>query len=405
MRSSSPSDSKPDKGSPSQSKMWLARLALFLIVVCVLSTAVFMLWNLVARGTQAAQILANPGPNLNPATELFLYSRLSGRVDELLQPASASQPSNVRFTVSSGAGARQIAQELAAQNLLDDPDLFLDYVRYRGLDSQLVAGDFLITAGSTIPQLAERLTQGMILDVTLSFLAGQRIEELADYLNVLDAAQISGDEFLAIAQRRQAHDLSRYDFLASLPEDATLEGYLLPGTYVVGVETTAVELIDLMLTNFGEQVTPAMRQAFGAQNLSLREAVTLAAIVQREALLPEERPLVASVFLNRLAQGMPLQADPTVQYAIGYHLPQNSWWKAPLFLGDLDTASPYNTYRNDGLPPGPISNPSLGSLQAVATPATSDYLFFVARCGAERDGSHLFSVTFQEHLAYVQACP
>ncbi|MCA9980251.1 MAG: endolytic transglycosylase MltG [Anaerolineales bacterium] len=388
-----------------QRAAWLARLALFLLAVCVLSTAVFMLWVRVGQGNEAARVLANPGPNLNPAEELYLYTTLSGRVHELIAPASATQRQDTRFTVPAGAGAGQIAQALAEQGLLDDPDLFLTYVRYRGLDSQLVAGDFLITAESTIPDLAGRLTQAMILDVTLNFLAGQRIEELADYLNELQPAQISGDEFLALAQRRQAHDLSDHDFLASLPEGATLEGYLLPGTYTVELDTTAVELLDLMLTNFGEQVTPAMRQAYGAQGLSLRDAVTVAAIVQREALLPAERPLIAGVFLNRLAQNMPLQADPTVQYALGYDATRQTWWRSPLFLTDLQVESPYNTYRNNGLPPGPISNPSLGALEAVANPAVTDYLFFVARCGAERDGSHVFNVTFEAHLAYVEACP
>jgi UPF0755 protein len=395
------------KTQPTANKrvMWLARLALFLIVVCVLGTAVVMLWNLVSRGNEAGQLLANPAPNLNPAERFYLYNRLSGRVEDLRAPAAANQTSDSRLTIPIGSGAGQIAQQLAAQGLLDDPDLFLDYVRYRGYDSQLVAGDFIISPGTTIPQLAERLTASMIVDVTLNFLPGQRLEEMADYLNQLQPANISGTEFLALAQRRQAHDLRPYDFLASLPPEATLEGYLLPGSYTLELDATAPELLDLMLTNFGTQVDPTLRQAFGAQGLSLREAVTLASIVQREAVLAEERPLIASVFLNRLAQAMPLQADPTVQYALGYQADSGTWWKAPLFLPDLQTNSPYNTYQNSGLPPGPISNPSLGALQAVANPAESDYLFFVARCGAERDGSHLFNVTFAEHLAYVQQCP
>jgi UPF0755 protein len=147
-----------------------------------------------------------------------------------------------------------------------------------------------------------------------------------------------------------------------------------------------------------------MRQGFGVQELSLHEAVTLASIVEREAVLEEERPIIARVFINRLVQGMRLQADPTTQYALGYQASTNSWWKSGLTLADLQYQSPYNTYFVEGLPPGPIANPGLSSLQAVAEPATANYIFFVADCAPEQNGRHLFSETFAEHEAYVAQC-
>ena len=159
-----------------------------------------------------------------------------------------------------------------------------------------------------------------------------------------------------------------------------------------------------MLDNFGNKVNASMRQSYGAAGLSVYEAVTLASIVQREAVLSEERPVMVGVFLNRLAQGMKLEADPTVQYAAGYQSDSGRWWKTPLNQADLALDSPYNTYRIGGLPPGPIANPSLASLQAVAEPADSDYLFFVVDCQAETAGQHIFSRTYDEHLANVQAC-
>ena len=194
----------------------------------------------------------------------------------------------------------------------------------------------------------------------------------------------------------------RFGFLSSLPDGASLEGYLLPDRYAITAETTAPALIDLMLARFDEQVTPAMRQAYGALGLSLRDAVTLASIIEREAVLAEEKPLMAAVFLNRLATGMPLQADPTVQYALGFV--DGTWWKSPLSAADLQVNSPYNTYLIPALPPGPISNPSLVSLLAVANPADVDYLFFVLDCAAATPGAHAFSVTYEEHLANIARC-
>ena len=151
-------------------------------------------------------------------------------------------------------------------------------------------------------------------------------------------------------------------------------------------------------------MSPAMRQAFGTQGLALREAVTLASIVEREAVVAAERPIIAGIFYNRLAQEMLLQADPTVQYPLGYQPETGSWWKSPLSLADLEMQSPYNTYVFTGLPPGPIANPGLASLEAVATPALVDYIFFVADCNAATPGAHLFSVTYEEHVANVQKC-
>ncbi|MFW6098219.1 MAG: endolytic transglycosylase MltG, partial [Chloroflexota bacterium] len=213
--------------------------------------------------------------------------------------------------------------------------------------------------------------------------------------------------FLDIAQRRAPFDLSPYPFLVDmLPENASLEGFLFPDTYRLPLDADAATLVDMMLRNFGERVTPDLRQTLTANGLNLYEAVTLASIVEREAPLDDERPRVAAVFYNRLAQDMPLQADPTVQYAVGFDDASNTWWKSPLTQADLDLPSPYNTYLNRGLPPGPIANPGLSALEAVAFPLQSNELFFVADCGGQvgQEGAHLFSETYEEHLANVERC-
>lgn len=342
-------------------------------------------------------------PNLSQTQRLYLEYYLSGRADELAQPAGVGlepQP----FTISSGEGAAAIADNLNAAGLLTNTELFLNYLTYYGLDGGLVTGDYTLDPQQTIPELAKALGAGGARALELSFLPGWRGEEMANYLRVVSPAQIDDETFLNIIRTRQGIDTGAYSFLSSIPDDATLEGYLFPGAYPVESGTDSATLVRLMLDNFDRQVGPALRQGFGAQGLSLREALILASIIEKEATLAEEKPLMAAVFLNRLRAGMPLQADPTVQYAVGYNEAADTWWKSPLDAADLAVDSPYNTYKVGGLPPGPISNPGLSSLQAIANPAPVDYLFFVLDCAATTPGQHAFSVTYEEHVANVARC-
>lgn len=363
---------------------------------------------LVGLGTAVTFFILRANPEwrqsgVNVAQRLYLQIYLDSRAEQLTQPAgSGNLP--VSFSVAPGETADTIAANLAAAGLLNDTELFGNYVRYHSLDSGLEAGDFLLSPQMTIPELAEALTEGVLREVDVRLLEGWRLEEMANYLATVNAAQIDAEAFLAITQRQAPFDLSRYDFLASLPPEATLEGFLFPDTYRVPPEADAAYLVDKMLQNFSNRVTPAMRQAYGFYGLSLREAVTLASIVEREAVVQEERPFIAGVFLNRLAQEMKLEADPTVQYALGRHADTGKWWKNPLTLDDLAFDSPYNTYVVTGLPPGPIANPGLAALQAVAEPAQTEFIFFVVDCTATTAGSHIFSVTYEEHLANVQRC-
>ncbi|MGB9897319.1 endolytic transglycosylase MltG, partial [Thermanaerothrix sp.] len=144
-----------------------------------------------------------------------------------------------------------------------------------------------------------------------------------------------------------------------------------------------------------------IREGFARQGLSLYQGVILASIVEREGIVKEEYPLIASVFLNRLRAGMKLDSDPTVQYALGYDAHLNTWWKNPLKSEDFKINSPYNTYINAGLPPTPICNPGLEALQAVANPAQTSYYYFRAQC--DQSGRHVFSETYEQHLS--EACP
>jgi UPF0755 protein len=383
----------------------LGCLVTLLVVVVILAALTAAGWTLY-RGL--AEVRNRPdhlpvNPNLSQVQLLYLTYYFSQHEERLQLPAGiGSEP--VVFTVQPGEGAATIAANLVTTGLLSDPELFLNYLSFYGLDGGLVSGEHWLDPRMTIPELAEAIGSGRTQSLTLNFLPGWRIEEMAHYLSVVRPARIDPGDFLQGAQVPRHPSLGSFGFLASLPCDATLEGYLYPGEYPITRETTSAELLTMMLAEFDHRVTPDIRQSFGFQGLSLREAVILASIIEREATIDDEKPVMAGVFLNRLGLGMPLQADPTVQYALGYQAGNNSWWKSPLEAADLQVNSPYNTYLVDDLPPGPIANPGLTSLSAVANPAGHDYLFFVLDCLAEETGRHVFSETYDEHVANVQRC-
>lgn len=399
---------KDENSDPSQGTVgtitWIIRLMVALVAIFLCLTSGLVLYGL----WQGAQLEGIPGPglaagSLNPIQRLYLGNYLSSRADELAQPISDGELP-VEFVVEPGQNADQIADNLASAGLLNSQVLFTNYLRYFGLDSQLEAGTYRIDPSWSIPELAATLLHAEALDVELRFLEGWRAEEVVAYIAATQPANIDSGELQAIIERRIDINLDEYAFLSSLARDTYLEGFLFPDTYRVPLDADAEMLVRMMLDNFGQQVTPAMRQAYGAQGISVHEAVILASIIQREAVVEEERALMAGVFQNRLAQGILLQADPTVQYAVGYQADTGSWWKTSLTIADLRIASPYNTYVHAGLPPGPISNPGIGALSAVAEPISTDFLFFVVDCTAEIPGSHIFSHTFEEHLVNVERC-
>jgi UPF0755 protein len=230
--------------------------------------------------------------------------------------------------------------------------------------------------------------------VTFVVLPGWRLEEIAESLPT-SGLPVTADEFLRAAKSPPRH----FDFLAGA---STVEGFLFPDSYIFSrTISSAEEMIADMLRNFSAHLTPDLRDRFERQGLTVYQAVTLASMVEREAVQDEEQALIASVYLNRYKIGMKLDADPTVQYAIGYNFLQQTWWTNPLSLLDLQVNSVYNTYKYEGLPPTPIANPGLAALRAVAFPEETPYLFFRARC--DGSGFHEFSETFDEHLQ--NACP
>ena len=285
-----------------------------------------------------------------------------------------------------------IALHLEDAGLIKDAIAFRYYLIYSGSDTNLLSGDFSISQSLNAVEIAGLLQDANAKDVVFYILGGWRLEEIAAGLAV-SGLPISPEEFLMAAENPSFGVVP--NSLAKMNLNS-LEGFLLPGNYRFRRSMRVDDVISGALLAFDTQLTDELRQGYSRQGLDLFEAVTLASIVQRESMVEDEQPIIASVFYNRLNKGMRLESDPTVQYALGYNNIQKTWWTNPLSLDDLKQKSPYNTYMNLGLPPGPIDSPDLSALRAVAFPAQTPYLFFRAKC--DGSGRHNFSITFEEHL-------
>lgn len=297
--------------------------------------------------------------------------------------------------VAEGDGAGDIGRRLEEAGVIRSARLFDILAALMGVEDEMVAGRYEFDRGMPTLQVIGRLRLGATMPLVVTVPEGLRSEEVA--LLMERGGIVSADEF----RRALAPEEYDFDFLAERPPGAGLEGYLFPATYGFSRGVRAEEAVRPMLAAFDTQMAPELRQAAQDTGLTLHQAVTLASIVEREAVKADERPLIAGVFLNRLRLGMRLDADPTVQYALANDpasVERFGFWKQGLTLEDLQVDSPYNTYVNGELPPGPICNPGLSSLEAVANPEQTSYLYFVAR----EDGSHVFAETFEEHLRNVE---
>ena len=255
------------------------------------------------------------------------------------------------------------------------------------LDRNIEAGNFMLAESMTMPEIAAELQQARFEEALVTIIEGSRAEEIAEQL--AENFVIDAERFLTAV--RQPHSLSifsDYDFLQNLPEDASLEGFLFPDTYRFPVNVSAPEVVlASMLDNF-ERKVGADRLVGGSSGLSGRDLMTMASIVEREAVQADERPLIASVYLNRLNEscrdvgGRYLQADPTVQYARG--TTGDWWWKPQSVEEYAQVRSLYNTYLYEGLPPGPIASPGLSAIEATRNPDQTAYCFFL---GTGDDGA------------------
>jgi UPF0755 protein len=319
---------------------------------------------------------------------------------------TGTQPSpsvrSVEITIAEGAVAQQIADELASEGVIEDAASFMALLGLTGVAAELQAGRYEFALDTPGSEVVRRLREGPPQDVLLTIREGLRVEELVE---ILELEGVGTREEIQAALALDWSDV--VPALEDRPEGADLLGYLFPASYVITPETTAESFIEQMLRAFEEQVTPEIRAAAEERGLTLHELLTLASIVEREAVWPDEKAEIAAAFSNRLEAGVSLDADPTVQFALtiadggAASIELYGYWKPQIFIADLDVQSPYNTYRNPGLPPGPIASPGLGAIEAAANPADSDVVYFVA--APECDGTHRFAETFEEHLANVDA--
>lgn len=299
----------------------------------------------------------------------------------LLSCSPPADAPNVRVTIPVGARFSQVTDTLVSRGLLGSTFWFKAFARLRRTDRSVKAGVYDLPMGANPWALLTALEEGRVATIRFTVPEGLTLMEFADLAQA--RLGVSADTLLMLAR-----DRTRVGAIA--PDAPSLEGYLLPETYNLPVPATPSELLDAMLQMFQRQWDPAWDARLKELNLTRTQLLALASIVEGEARHEDERGTIAGVYTNRLRIGMPLQADPTVQYAIAQKTGER---KKRLYYKDYAFVSPYNTYLNPGLPPGPVNSPGLSSIRAALFPADVPYLFFVAK----PDGYHLFSRTLVEH--------
>lgn len=285
-----------------------------------------------------------------------------------LKAVNENDNSTKIFVIKQGEGVREIANDLKEEGLIRDPIVFFLQTKRLGIDKEIEAGDFRLSPSMTTTEIAQNLTHGM-LDIWVTITEGKRAEEVNELLK---------------EKMPQYEDNWRTALI-------TNEGYLFPDTYLLPRDASIDSIISIFRTNFDKKFQEA--KTGKTSNYSDREILTIASLIEREAANEKDRPMVASVILNRLGIGMKLDIDATIQYALGYQKEEGRWWKRSLTATDKALNSQYNTYKVNGLPPSPISNPGLASLKAAFDPAETDYLYYFT----DKNGINHYSKSLEEH--------
>ncbi len=371
------------------------RALMFLAVLAVCGGVGYLIFSPLLQTARPASSAPSASTSNQPAgrgssiDQVLLNIYLSLKQSEI--DARSSGTGDVPFAVQNGDTPATIGTRLKSMGMLSDAELFRLLARARGVENNLQAGEYTLKRGMTMDEILIALQHGRDRPNVLTIVEGRRVEEIAGLLDKQGIAKAS--DFINATKMSATYNIPE---LNGRPNGSTLEGFLFPDTYDLPKDATAQQLVQLMLRNFDKKAG-GDQWSKPPQGLTAYQTLIIASIVEREAQVPSERPIIASVYENRIKQGMRLEADPTVQYGMGLQ-PNGSWWKTPVMLEEYQRVnSPYNTYTNDGLPPTPICSPGADAIKAAFQPAKTEFLFFVGK----GDGTHAFAKTFEEHQANV----
>ena len=311
-------------------------------------------------------------------------SKITSRSELQPQNSAGEEGKRVHVKISEGMSTAEIADILEAKEVIASSLKFRIVSRLRSYDGQMKPGTYVFYTGMNDEDVFAKLLSGEKYLVRFTIPEGFGVKEIAERLYSLDLAD--KEDFL-----KAAEDFAPYGYMRKHKNVRyAAEGFLFPETYSVESDTPIEDILKVMSEEFDKRVTPAMREKAQSLGLSLYDLTTLASLVEREVRYPEDRAIVAQVFLKRLKMNMPLQTDASLQYLLDEP-------KEDVTIEDTEIDSPYNTYKNIGLPPGPIANPGMEAIEAVLNPANTDYLYFVA----DRQGHNHYSYTYDEHLVLV----
>ena len=293
---------------------------------------------------------------------------------------------HVIITVAPGMTNADIATMLQNKKMINSPGFFRLQSKFARMERSLQAGEYEIMSGMSNWEIIGLFSKGQVRHKTLTIPEGYTIEQIAKKIE--ESGLGSAEEF-----KKAAKDYAPYSYMETDNSNVIFkaEGFAYPSTYYLSPGSTEKEILSVMVKEFDEQLTEDIRQKAKEKNMSIRDLVSLASLVEKEAVFPEERPIIAGVFLKRLQIKMPLQSDTTIQYILGVQ-------KKEISIADTKIDSPYNTYLYAELPPGPIASPSISTINAVLEPKQTNYLYFVA----DLEGHHHFTETYQEHLQEIE---
>ena len=301
-------------------------------------------------------------------------------------PSHTEAPgTQIYFTVRPGMSVSEIGKELHERGIIDSEMKFWWTAKLNGFENKVKSGTFALQVGMSPRDALETLVYGNTVTIRFTIPEGFCVRDIAERLD--KEGLVKADDFLKMAKTYrpypyvEEHENVRY----------AAEGFLFPDTYEINGAFDTAQIMEMMAANFDRRLTKDMRARAKEMDLSIYELVTIASLVEKEAYHEKDRPIIAQIFLKRLWLGMPLQADPTVQYLLDAP-------KEDLLYRDTEIESPYNTYQNVGLPPGPIASPGTASLMAVLHPADTNYLYFVA----DRNGNNYYATNYADHLDLVE---